>query len=85
MLDKGLQVLSGEHLQVGTALTSQKCEEGEKEGDAAFEGAGLEVEPILMAEISFSMLCSRKVVIGKPFYPLLNYANPAIVAVRSLK
>jgi hypothetical protein len=79
MLDEGLQILSGECFKMGRALSCQKCEEGEKEGGSTSEGAGSQVEPILMVEIALRVVGFWKIALAEPLDPLVECVGSFVI------
>jgi hypothetical protein len=59
--------------------TKAKCEEGEKEGGSTSEGAGSQVEPILMVEIAFSVVGFWKIALAEPLDPLVECVGSFVI------
>ena len=79
MFDKCFQIPSSELFQTGFADMVEKGKEVLDKRYGSLEGAGLEVESILVAETAFSVVFARKVFLGKPFYSIINNADSAVI------
>jgi hypothetical protein len=62
-----------------SALTSEKAQKYDEEGDGASHGARSEVTSVFVLEIALSVVCSWKTGLAEPFYPCGKCVDSVVI------